>query len=264
MLTSASPWWSGNIAPYGGTGLTAFNVLLGETLYPTLRNVAPVVAQLNVQWGVIEYHPALPITTNLQVYDDDMAVIERYKPALLVPIYWGHDYYQIQNTPFEYAMKALVDRIKDNPTFGELPVTMGPSLAPSTRPAALSPVLNLYEQLFRLRGRQTPSEQRGLSDPAPEVLQRLRKAMVDRSGWRSDEGAATRSSPPRARVGRPVLCGLRRLDCQPDRSHAGAADQAGLQLLGHRLAVRHRVARLHHQGGGGHAVGCTVVGPRRG
>lgn len=121
LLTSASPWWSADVSPYGSLGITAFNIDFGSFVARTLINVAPRVAERNVRWGVIEWHPGVPpsspgsVSNSLDLYRSEMAVVERYKPALLVPVYWGDPFYQIQNTAFQVALRELVDRIKDNP-----------------------------------------------------------------------------------------------------------------------------------------------------
>lgn len=135
LATSASPWWTAYVAPHGALGMTSFNVYSNGFLFPTLRNVAPVIAQENVRWGIIEYHASVPIAPNLEFYREDMAVIERYKPALVIPIYWGDPYYQIQDTPFEVALRELVMRIKDNPSFGEMPVDLVSPPLPMPEPA---------------------------------------------------------------------------------------------------------------------------------
>ena len=86
--TSASPWWTGDVAPYGSFGVTAFNIFDNGQLLPTLRNVAPRVASREVRWGILEFHSSVPISPNLQWYREDMQVIERYRPGIILPIYW--------------------------------------------------------------------------------------------------------------------------------------------------------------------------------
>lgn len=165
LTTSASPWWTAYVAPHGALGITSFNVYANGFLFPTLRNVAPVIAQQNVRWGIIEYHASVPIAPNLEFYRQDMDVIERYKPGLVIPIYWGDPYYQIQNTPFEVALRELVTRIKDNPSFGESPVDL--SSPPLPLPEQPGPGVRFpgSAEIDRLlRDRKLPPEERGLRD----------------------------------------------------------------------------------------------------
>jgi hypothetical protein len=110
-VTSASPHWTADISPYGGMGFTAFNVHLGgQSFAYTGRNVAPHIAARHARWGIAEWHPSLPVTEGMAVYDEEMAMVEQYRPTFLMPIFWGDPYYQIQNTGFEIAMRRLIDR----------------------------------------------------------------------------------------------------------------------------------------------------------
>jgi len=161
LESSASPWWTADISPYGAVGVTAFNVVLGGTLYPTLRNVAPVIAERKVRWGVLEYHPSVPTSNLLSAYFDDVAVLERYRPAVIVPIFWGDAYYQIQNTPFEQALRELVNRVKDGPrgvTASAPQWTEGPrgAVPASAQGSRLPVLLDGKTQVEWLGGRQRP------------------------------------------------------------------------------------------------------------
>ncbi len=159
LESSASPWWTADISPYGSLGITSFNVVLGGTLYPTLRNVAPVIAERRVRWGILEYHPSVPISNVLSAYFDDVAVIERYRPALIVPIYWGDSYYQIQNTPFEQALREVVNRLKTPPRSVQALAAEPPSVGARLRMGTRLPVLlDGKSQVEWLGGRQRPWE----------------------------------------------------------------------------------------------------------
>jgi hypothetical protein len=134
-VTSASPHWTADISPYGGMGFTAFNVHLGGSSFAyTGRNVAPHVAARNVRWGIAEWHPSIPVSEGMAVYDQEMAMVEQYRPAFLMPIYWGDPYYQIQNTGFEYALRRLVDRMR-----GTSERVFMPFVAPSFLPPSVTP-----------------------------------------------------------------------------------------------------------------------------
>lgn len=132
LVTSASAHWTADVTPYGSLGVTAFNLVAGDNLLPTLRNVAPAIAARNVRWGLFEYNAAVPATSNLQVYRDDMAVLEETRPSLIVPVYWDTNVppYFIKDTGFETALRELVDNIKNSP----LPAPSGPS-APTPPPS---------------------------------------------------------------------------------------------------------------------------------
>jgi hypothetical protein len=158
--TSASAWWSADVSPYGALGITSFNANLRSGAFArTLIAVAPRIAARNVRWGILEWHPSIPISNSLQIYLDDMAIIEQYRPALIVPIFWGHPYYQIQNTGFETALRELVNRIKDGPS----PAPAWWPTVRSTEPVAVAPV-----GLPRLVGGRTPAEWlRGPQRPPP-------------------------------------------------------------------------------------------------
>jgi len=115
-LTSASPHWSADISPYGGLGITAFNVNVGGGNFArTLATVMPHIAQRNVRWAILEWNPSLPVSNTLDVYEQEMALIERHRPALVVPWAWGDPFYQVQNSPFETALRAMIARMKDGP-----------------------------------------------------------------------------------------------------------------------------------------------------
>jgi hypothetical protein len=116
LVTSASPHWTADISPYGGMGLTSFNIYAGGEQYiRTAQNLVPKVASRNVRWSLVEWHPSVPISEHLAIYDEDMRLMEQYQPTLLIPIYWGDPYYQIQNTGFEFALRDYIRRVKDGP-----------------------------------------------------------------------------------------------------------------------------------------------------
>ena len=122
LLSSASPHWTADISPYGSMGITSFNVDFSNWDPPwiayTLRNVAPRLAERDIRWGIIEWHPGvLPgdtgVSTNLELFRSEMAVVEQYRPSLLHPFAWGLPYTEVKGTAFETALKEMVARIKD-------------------------------------------------------------------------------------------------------------------------------------------------------
>ena len=116
LVTSAGPHWVADISPYGGVGITSFNVNLGGGRYAyTGRNVIPEIAARGVRWVITEWNPSIPVSNSLDVYDEEMALIERYRPTAVMPFGWGHPVTQVINTPFETALRDMIARIKDTP-----------------------------------------------------------------------------------------------------------------------------------------------------
>lgn len=158
FLTSASPHWSADITPYGGLGITAFNVNVGGGNFAeTLRAVIPHLAARNRRWAILEWNPSLPVSNTLDVYEREMALIEQYRPSVLTPWAWGHSFYQVQNTPFETALRDLITRIKNTP-----PSSDAPNFAPFRAPA-IDPQ-RLFDVLRSMPSRDSVREQQRLSD----------------------------------------------------------------------------------------------------
>ena len=142
LLTSASPHWTADVSPYGGFGITSFTVNLGGGSFArTLATVVPHIAARNVRWAILEWNPSLPPSNSLTPYEEEMVLVERYRPTVVVPWEWTDPYYQVRNSPFEIALRDLIARIKDRP-----PVPAGPDLQPAAAPRALTPA-----DLSRLR-----------------------------------------------------------------------------------------------------------------
>ena len=122
FVTSASPLLSADVFPYGGMGITAFSINLGGTAVPpangpyakTLAGALPVIASLHRRWAVLEWNPSVPASTSPDVYRDEMVLIERYRPGLLVPFLWD-DSGETKGTPFETELENLVQRIGNVP-----------------------------------------------------------------------------------------------------------------------------------------------------
>ena len=116
LHTSASPFWTADVTPYGSLGITSFNVNQGGGMFArTLAGVAPRIAERRVRWGIFEWNPSIPATSDPTVYEQEMAIVEQYRPSLLVPFYWNNSDYPILDTPFETALRGLVSRIKTLP-----------------------------------------------------------------------------------------------------------------------------------------------------
>jgi hypothetical protein len=113
LLTSASPWWTADVWPYGNIGITAYNVNINGQYGRTLAGVIEPLAARNRRFGLTEWNPSTPTSPDIDIYRQEMAIVERYHPALLIPFAWGNPYYQILGSPFETALKELVDAEKD-------------------------------------------------------------------------------------------------------------------------------------------------------
>jgi hypothetical protein len=113
LHTSASPHWTADIRPYGSMGITSFNQNISGAMFKTLPAVAPAIAQRNVRWGIFEWNPSVPPHPDDSVYREEMAVVEQYKPSVLVPFLWDTTdaRYQIEGTGFERELKQLVARL---------------------------------------------------------------------------------------------------------------------------------------------------------
>jgi hypothetical protein len=121
--TAASPVWTANVAPYGSMGITSFNVNFSETFFArTLAGAAPAVAAYKVRWGLFEWNPSVPKSTGLQIYRDEMKLVEQYRPSVIVPFMWGNTgpnfdpgFGQIEDTNFELALRELVSALNNTP-----------------------------------------------------------------------------------------------------------------------------------------------------
>jgi hypothetical protein len=133
--SSMSSLSTADVSPYGSMGITAFNVDFATQPAPcgaeslgvvkTLAKAAPAISARNARWGVSEWHPgqrpecpanqfAGGFSPNLQIYLDEMAVVEQYGPSYLAPFIWdavGKN--QIKGTPFEIALKDLVAKLRN-------------------------------------------------------------------------------------------------------------------------------------------------------
>jgi hypothetical protein len=113
LATSASPWWTADVSPFGSMGITAYNVNMGGGGYArTLIHVASKVASRGVNWGLTEWNPSDPWFPDVEPYRPDLDMVIRYRPRLLVPFMWGDKGpWKIEGTGFEHALRELVTRL---------------------------------------------------------------------------------------------------------------------------------------------------------
>jgi len=117
LATSASPWWTADISPYGSLGITSFNQRNADNGFVarTLPGVAPQIAQRGVRWGIFEWNPSVPASPDIEDYRQEMTLVERYRPSLLAPFFWNDPDYRIKDTGFEVALRELVLRLNAPP-----------------------------------------------------------------------------------------------------------------------------------------------------
>ncbi len=127
LETSASTFGSADVSPYGGIGITSFNLVYGGIpgapggllTFRTLNAVVPEFAKRNVRWALMEWHPCLngnndpTVTTDvlLGVCREENDLIAQYRPNLLAPFAWQLATSPIENAPFETSLRELVARL---------------------------------------------------------------------------------------------------------------------------------------------------------
>lgn len=168
-FTSASAHWTSDIWPYGGNGVTGYNVNAGGgggsgPYFKTTPHVIPRMEALSERWGIVEWNPSDPYSWDRAVYDADVELVLRHRPSLLIPYRMvGNDlnndetHWRVYNSGFEPALRDLVSRL-ENPTSPPPPsVTPGPpssvnaSVGGTTLTVTWSPVsgASSYEVEFR-------------------------------------------------------------------------------------------------------------------
>jgi hypothetical protein len=130
--TSASAWWTGDVSPYGGIGITSFNTYDG-VMHRTFAAVAPHIAERDLRIAILEWNPYVAANPDTSVYDDEMRLIEQYRPAVLAPFALDYPAAPFLDTPFETALRALVDRIKNGSNAQPLMAIDTPAAASSLR-----------------------------------------------------------------------------------------------------------------------------------
>ena len=118
LETSASPWWTADVAPYGSLGITSFTLVFpGGIVAPTLAGVAPRIAERHKRWGLLEWHPCLRFDSSVpddaNVCRAEMNLIAQQRPSVLEPFAWGLPSWPVEDTAFETTLRELVDRVKD-------------------------------------------------------------------------------------------------------------------------------------------------------
>ncbi len=138
--TSASSVATADVTPYGSLGITSFNVNFGNgNVAKTLAGAAPAIAARHVRWGIFEWNPSVPLSTDPAIYDEEMALVEQYHPSLIAPFLWNSGSssdYQVEDTPFQTALHNLVTALNSVPlTLSRTSIDIGAT----TTGSALSP-----------------------------------------------------------------------------------------------------------------------------
>ena len=119
--TSASPVWTADVSPFGSLGITSFNVNFesqGLGFARTLAGAAPAIAARKIRWGIFEWNPSVGPSNTLEIYRQEMALVEQYRPSLIAPFVWQTPAglpYVVEHTGFETALRELVTRLNNVP-----------------------------------------------------------------------------------------------------------------------------------------------------
>jgi hypothetical protein len=114
LLASGSPWWTADVAPYGGVGITSFNYRdpFGN-YFRTLPGVFPRIVEGRQRWGILEWNPVVLDATDPSSRADpapyrvDTNLLLQHRPSVLVPFMWGDPTYAVKDSGFEIALHDL-------------------------------------------------------------------------------------------------------------------------------------------------------------
>jgi hypothetical protein len=84
-----------------------------------MAGAAPAIAARRVRWGVFEWNPSVGPSTTRDIYDQEMALVEQYRPSLLAPFIWNAastlPEYSVDGTPFADSLRGLITRLNNVP-----------------------------------------------------------------------------------------------------------------------------------------------------
>jgi hypothetical protein len=126
LRTSASPVETGFIAPFGGSGVTAYNIFDGKR---HLRTATPLLfsqlARRSSNWAVLEYNPSMPSQAgsapsgDLKYYKDQLRLLYAFRPHVVVPFPWTGlpelSKTAIKGRPFARALASFIKEIGNTP-----------------------------------------------------------------------------------------------------------------------------------------------------
>lgn len=147
FITSASAWWTADVAPLARLGITSFNSNVNGAVFRTLAAVAPHIGARDVDWGILEWNAASPSLEDPEVYREEMRLVRLYRPSLLVPVYWQNDHERLEDTGFEVALKELVADMSRGDLAPELAVSPGRLTFTRTADGHVTPPQRLEVQI---------------------------------------------------------------------------------------------------------------------
>lgn len=126
LYTSASPAETVDIAPFGSSGITAYNIFDGTR---HLRTATPLlfseIESRSRNWAVLEYNPSVPVSqtaapsSDLNYYAEQLRLLYSFRPHVVVPFAWtelpDHHDASIQGRPFERALAQFIKEIGNTP-----------------------------------------------------------------------------------------------------------------------------------------------------
>jgi hypothetical protein len=117
-----------------------------------------------VRWGVFEWNPSVPVSTDPAIYDDEMALVEQYHPSLLAPFLWNSGSssdYQVEDTPFQTALHDFVTALNNvQLTLSRTSIDIGAT----TTGSAMSPA-----QTIRVSGAPGETPAWSITSASPEL-----------------------------------------------------------------------------------------------
>ncbi|MBI4472642.1 MAG: hypothetical protein HY646_08245 [Acidobacteria bacterium] len=116
LHTSASPLQTALIEPLGSIGVTAYNTFNGRRHFKTAsKDLFDAIARSGKDWGVLEYNPSVPATTDEEYYLRELRTLNKYRPRIIVPFAWAtppeHTSVEVKGTAFESALRKFIQEV---------------------------------------------------------------------------------------------------------------------------------------------------------
>jgi len=119
--SSASPFWTADVRPFGSVGTTVYDVKFDGWFARTSQNLLPAAAELGARWAMMEYDAeAYPQGLGISQSTSDVILAQylraySYRPSLINFWRWvdGTGESQIQGMNKETALRELIRRIRD-------------------------------------------------------------------------------------------------------------------------------------------------------
>ena len=88
---SASPLWTADISPYGSMGITSFNVNFTRRALVRADACRRGARDCGAPGplGHLRMEPVVGPSPTRAIYDEEMALVEQYRPSLLAPFIWN-------------------------------------------------------------------------------------------------------------------------------------------------------------------------------